>query len=123
MKELQAHLNKGDRIEINAKKNNQQETTLVLNVVIGKKSGHTLFEINTTSLVVKEAEFNKNKDISFHAAKRKDYSGINSLLINEGCVYIPALNKHNALKQFRKNPNQDAYYKKEALFNLRENFF
>lgn len=123
MKELQAHLNKGDRIEVKAKNNNQQETELILKGVIGKKSGHTLFEINTITLVVKEAEFTKNKDISFHAAKLRDYSSINSLIINESCIYIPALNKHNALKQFRKNPNQDAYYKKEALFSLRETFF
>jgi len=123
MKELETHLKKSDKIEINAKKNNQQETTLLLNGIIQPKKGHTLFEVNTVTLEVKEAEFNKNKDISWSAAKRKDYSGINTLIINDRYVYIPALNKFNALKLFKKNPNQDAYYKKEALLKLNESFF
>ena len=123
MKELQAHDKLKDRVQITAKKNNQQETNLVLTGVIYPKSGHTLFEINVITNSCNVAKFNKNKDISFHKALRRDYSGINDLIINDNCVYIPALNKQNALRKFRDNPNQDAYYKKEALMKLSEVFF
>ena len=123
MKELQSHDKLKDRIQITAKKNNQQETELILNGVISPKLGHTLWEINETTMVIKEAKFNTNKDISFHKAVRKDYSGINNLIINDGCIYIPSLNKQNALRLYRQNPNQEAYYKKKALMKLSETFF
>ena len=123
MKELQSHDKLKDRIQITAKKNNQQETELILNGVISPKRGHTLWEINETTMEIKQAKFNSKKDISFHKAVRKDYSGINDLIINDGCVYIAALNKQNALRLYRQNPNQESYYKKEALMKLSETFF
>ena len=123
MKELQAHDKLNDRIQIAAKKNNHQETTLLLTGTLAPKKGHTLWEIHEATMVIKEAKFNANKDISFHKAVQKDYSGINDLIINEGCVYIPALNKQNALRLYRQNQNQSAYYKKKALMKLNETFF
>jgi hypothetical protein len=123
MKELQAHDKLKDRIQITAKKNNQQETELLLTGTLSPKSGHKLWEIHEATMVIKEAKFNSNKDISFHKAARKDYSGINDLIKNEGCVYIPSLNKQNALRLYRQNPKQEAYYKKEALMSLSETHF
>ena len=122
MKELQIHNKLKDRVEVTAKKNNQQEAELVLTGSLSPKNGHTLFEINTVTLSCNPATFNKSKDISFNKALRRDYSGINDLITNENCIYIPALNKQNALRLFGKNPNQSAYYKKEAMMKLSEHF-
>jgi hypothetical protein len=123
MKELNTHNKLKDKIEVNARKNNQQEAELVLTGKITPENGHILFEINTITMACNPAKFNHKKNISFIKAKEKDYSGINDLIVQSDCVYIPALNKQNALRKFRDNPNQSAYYKKEALLNLTENFF
>ena len=123
MKELNTHLKRKETIEIQSKKNNQQEAELVLNGVISPKAGHTLFEVNSITKEVTPARFNNKKEIDFLKAQRGDYSGINDLIMNENCVYIPALNKANALKKFEKDPNQSSYYRKEALMSLTETFF
>jgi hypothetical protein len=40
------------------------------------------------------------------------------LVVNKGCVYIPALNKANALKKYLKSGVQSDYYAKEAPMKL-----
>ena len=57
-------------------------------------------------------KLNSNKDISFHKAARKYYSGINDLIKNDGCVYIPSLNKQNALMLYRQTQSKKHTIKK-----------
>lgn len=62
--------------------------------------GHKVWEVNETTLEVKEATF-KRRDliINFSKGRHSDRSEID---IKEGFFYTSALNKKNALKNFRK---------------------
>ena len=62
--------------------------------------GHNVWEINQITLLIKEALF-KNSTITYHPKKhlRKKRKEI---LVNKDCVYLSALNKKNALKQYLK---------------------
>lgn len=40
------------------------------------------------------------------------------LIVNQDCIYIPALNSENAKRKYLKNKEQSFYYKKEPLLKL-----
>lgn len=117
MKELDQHLKKDEEVKLHAKKNQQKETQKVLIGEIQQENGHTLFEINTKSLTISKAVF-QTKNVSFTKAAVGDYSGLNDLVTNEDCVYIPALNEKNAWKKFNRDQRQESYYKKKAPMQL-----
>jgi mRNA-degrading endonuclease YafQ of YafQ-DinJ toxin-antitoxin module len=117
MKELKAHLK--DEVKIQAKKQQQKESQLDLIGRIKPKRGQFIFEINVITKEVVQAQF-VNTTVNYVHALKGDFSGCNEVLIKEGFVYIAALNEANALKKFEKNPNQEAYFSKEALFNLKD---
>lgn len=110
MKELQTHegiFEKG-RTEINVKK--RQKVEHVLEGKLVPENGHSIFEVNKVTGEVKKAEFKTNAAV-FGAKKPPE-----QIIIRPDCVYIPALNKRNALKKYNKNPNQSAYYARESGF-------
>jgi len=65
--------------------------------VIKPYKGHSLFEIEIQTMNINLAEF---ETIEVNWAKNS--SNKSQLKVKEGCVYISALNKKNALKKFKK---------------------
>ena len=100
MKELETHSGIGD-IEIVNEVKKQQEKQLKF---IGQQrphSGHKCFEINLSTGEINLAEF-KEEAISFEDARNGIISGKRKVIVKEGCVYVTALNKKNAIKKLNK---------------------
>ena len=90
---------KKDKIVLEKQAEQQKEEKLIGK--ISPKRGHTLFEINESTKEIKKAVF-ESQTITFEQAKSKFLTPSKKVLINKGCVYIPALNKRNAIKKFNK---------------------
>lgn len=68
--------------------------------------GHRIFEFNVLANTIKEAEFSKPSVANFVKAQKGEISGNKRIDIQPGCLYMPALNAKNAIKQFKKRfPN------------------
>jgi hypothetical protein len=94
-KHLSKHLEPKNNIEFSVKK--QQEIDYVFHGTIKPPIGHFIWEINESTLEVKKAEF-KTTTAVFGATKP-----IEKMIVKPNCVYIPALNAHNAIKKYQKS--------------------
>lgn len=116
MKELETHLHTGvnnaNRVELNVKK--RQEIEYVLEGTIKPKKGHFVWELNEETGEIKKAEY-KTVTATFNMLSEKP---AHKLIVNENCVYIPALNKENAKAKYLRNKEQKHYYSKPALLKL-----
>jgi hypothetical protein len=112
MKELETNPNNVIRTEINVKK--QQKAEHTLEGTIKPKKGHKVWEVNEETGVIREADY-KVDAVVFNFMAKKEPS---KLVINDDCVYIPALNASNAKKKYLENNSQSHYYQKEALMEL-----
>jgi hypothetical protein len=67
--------------------------------------GHTLFEINTKTLEVCKAQYNKKEYLTWEEALTIHRGGKvkKEVLVKKDCVYISALNAENALERYLKN--------------------
>lgn len=63
-----------------------------------KVKGHTLFEYNTKTREIKEATF-KSQIVDFKSVTTESPDDRKTVIVKEGCVYIQALNKKNAIKK------------------------
>jgi hypothetical protein len=113
MRELQ--LKKEDKLEVKAEFKKESQT--VLQGTIKPQRGQIIFEICLLSELISEAKF-QSSSVEFTKAVKGDFSGCNQLLIKDGHIYIPAINKENALKKFKQNKNQEFYFKKDPILNL-----
>lgn len=95
MKELES--NPKEKTEISIQKKKQVEKQLV--GVLKPHSGHNIFEIDLETLDVKYAQF-----VNYTFSIGKNHTN-KELLVREGCVYVCALNKNNALKKYLKGSN------------------
>lgn len=59
--------------------------------------GHTLYQVNVTTLECTEAEFEKS-DIKYEDAIKNKKPIVKKVLIKPNCLYISALNRKNVLK-------------------------
>jgi hypothetical protein len=107
-------LNESNPTEISVKKKQQIEYMPLGKIFVQR--GHTVFEIETTG-EIREAEYQVQSS-TYDLLKGIAQSKIGSLIVNKGCVYIPALNKANALKKYLKSGVQSDYYAKEAPMKL-----
>jgi len=112
MKELEKQYINQNKIEVNVKK--QQEIEHVLEGTIKPKNGHFIWEINVADGSIQKASY-KSDTVSFTNKMKRESE---RLIVKPDCVYIPALNKENALKKYRKDNRQSSYYVKAALLNL-----
>ena len=114
MKELETHFNVGvdseSRTEINIKK--KQEIEYILEGRLSPKKGHFIWQINTVTLEVKKADYQRNT-IGFMVDVLPE-----ELITKKDCIYIPALNKKNALAKYNQNNRQSHYYIKEPPMSL-----
>jgi hypothetical protein len=96
MKELETHSKVKE--EIKAIKPIQKEKQLL--ATLKPQKGHRCFEINTATGEINEALFDRK---NVHYRITGNISGFvkKELLVKEGCVYITALNKENALKKYQ----------------------
>lgn len=115
MKELKAHLK--DEVKVQAKKKQQKENQINFFGRIKPKKGQSIFEINTKTGEIFQAQF-INTTVDYAKAIKGDFSGLNEVIIKDDCIYIPALNEANALRKYKHNPNQEAYFAKEAILNI-----
>ena len=103
-----------NKIEMSVKKRQDIEY-----LPLGKlniKKGHTLYEINLVSDEISEARYevlNANYDLRTGMSSSRS-----KLIINKDCIYIPALNKANALKKYNQSRVQSDYYVKPAAMKL-----
>lgn len=97
MKELE--IKTGDKIEIVDQK--QQKSQLKLLKSIKPHQGHKCWELNTETGEVKEAEF-KEENVDFISAENKKIALRKKIITKDGYIYLPALNKKNAIKKFKK---------------------
>lgn len=98
-------------VEISVKK--KQQIEYVPLGIIRKQNGHTLYEIDINTEEIKEAQYivqNATYDLLTGMSNSKQ----GGLITNKNCIYIPALNKENALKKFKKSKIQSDYFAKEA---------
>jgi len=75
------------------------KTELKLIGTLKPNKGHKCFEINTMTNEICEAEFFDDVVSMFSSS----YERRKKLKIKEGCVYVTALNKENAMKKYQKN--------------------
>lgn len=115
MKELKAHLK--EEIQIRVDKQQQKESRLQLLGTIKPKKGQFIFEIDTVTGEVFQAEF-VCATVDYADAVKGNISAGIEMVVKENCIYIPAINEANALKKYKKNPNQDAYYAKDPILSF-----
>ena len=88
--------------EVQVKKNVQVEYIFDGRVI--PYSGHKVWEINTLTGLIKEAEFKKEQAIDWFKAVaeyKNPTTTKREVIKNKNCVYISALNKETALTRYR----------------------
>ena len=101
MKELNSFdkLSEKATTELQVKK--QVQVEYLFDGVVKPMPGHKIWEIELSTMKVKEAEFVKNMQITWHEALESVSGKENREIIDrKGCFYIAALNPENALKRF-----------------------
>lgn len=108
-------LQQANNIEIGVKKKQQIEYLPLGKISIQR--GHTLFEIETETHEIRPAQY-LVQSATYDLSKAMIIEGLGNLIVNKGCVYIPALNKANALKRFLRSSLQSDYYAKAAPMSI-----
>lgn len=100
----QSFIANNNATELSIKKQVKVEPDYLLEGQILPKKGQLVYEIDTNTLEVREAEYERATVAIFGAEipPRK-------LIIKPGCIYIPAINKSNALRKYQKDSNQRTY--------------
>lgn len=118
MKELEKHNRDSDKQSIEVIQEKKQQQEFRFDSSLRPVRGHTVFEINTKTFEVKEAEYKKHERITWWEAL-KIYNGEDVLkkeIIKEkDCVYISALNAKNALKRFQEGKGSKKMNKKKNI--------
>jgi hypothetical protein len=87
--------------EVVMQQEKQQEVELQYLFSLKPHRGHKVWEINTESLAVQEAEYIQERQIEF--GTNLEVFPPKKLVIQPGCVYIAALNAKNALKRYEEH--------------------
>ena len=90
--------------EISVKKNVKQKKEYNHDGIILPKKGQTVWEINLQTEEITEAEYEKTTVAILNADPIPK-----KIIQKSGHIYIPAINKKNALKKFKKSKNQKDY--------------
>jgi len=104
-----------DKIQIQAEQQEEYKLEFVKRII--PKENHTLYEINVETNSITEAKFNLNQDyrLNWNWKKGDRIASKKSLIVNEGCVYVSALNKSNALKQYKKEKDGGKQFFSEII--------
>lgn len=67
------------------------------------KDGHKVWELDLKTGALVEAQYEVTKNVSYkEVVKGADKKPVRVLIERENCLYMPALNKKNAQKKFKK---------------------
>lgn len=119
MKELSSHLKDDTKEKTSAQIPKQTEYALM--GTIKPKPGQKVFEFNLSTGECREAQY-KNSNADFMRAAQGDYSPVKDLVVLEGCLYLPALNRAIAEAKFAKSRIQSDYYKKVPPMSFNDHF-
>lgn len=86
-----------DKQEVSIKQKKQIEHELIGKIM--PHSNHVVWEIDKDTLEIKKAEYSIATAIHFGDKPK------NEIIVKPNCAYVSALNKKNALKQYRKGRN------------------
>lgn len=113
MKELTRKIK--DKVTI--QKETEKKTTITIQKTIVPHENHTLYEINTLTGGISEAEYNLNKDykLRWNWKKSDGFVGYKALIVKNNCEYVSALNKKTALIKYRKGLDGGKVYIDECL--------
>lgn len=92
-----------DRITIEQEQEKRNELKHIRRVI--PHEGHTLFEINESTGEIEEAEFDIENNYHLIVGsgwKKKNAKVSRKLIVKQGCVYVSALNKKNAWKNYQR---------------------
>jgi phage-related tail protein len=105
MNELEKHNRDVEKQSIKLQQEKNKEIEFTFDSSIKPLKGHRLFEINISTLDVKEASYTKQSYITWHQALQEMTSGSikKEVVIEKGCVYISALNEKSALNRYKLN--------------------
>lgn len=101
---LKGRLKEKEKLEITQQQ--EKEYKLTYQSTIHPHFGHTVFEIDVETLEVRLPEYEQTDyvfDPFWQKGKRPIVEA--KIIRKEGCVYIAALNRKNALKNFHKGIN------------------
>lgn len=101
---LQSFIADKKATELTIKKQVKVEPDYLLEGQILPKKGQLVYEINIATLEVGEAEYER-ATVALFAAEIP----ARKLIMKPGYLYIPAINKANALRKFKKDSNQRSY--------------
>lgn len=100
-----------NKTEISVKKQVKQEPEFNFEGEILPKKGQTVWEICVETGSITEAEYEKTT-VAILGANIPP----KKLIVKEGHIYIPAVNKANALKKFKKDSRQKSYLTVRTMF-------
>jgi hypothetical protein len=104
------------KIEITQQQEKKYELKFDSKIIPHK--GHTLYEINTETMEIKQAEYIV-QDVTFDPKWIKSNLSTNKKIVKaSGMIYISALNKKSALKKFEKGVNGSKNINKETAVKL-----
>lgn len=66
------------------------------------KKGHTLYEFDVVQKVLVKAQFTTDSEFKMYTPVGVNAYCSKKVVVRENCIYIPALNKKNALRILRK---------------------
>ncbi len=102
MKELNNHdkLSEKQSTEVQVKKNQQVEYTL--DETIRPMSGHRLWEIELSSMKVKQAEYSRVTHANWIEIVNGEIEANREVIKRKGCIYISALTAKKAIERYLK---------------------
>jgi hypothetical protein len=107
MKELEKNNLLSDRQAIESVQHKHKEIELAFIENLKPLKGHTLYEINNSTLEIVEAQYHKEERITWHEALKAfnnpQISVVKDVIIKPYHSYISALNPKSALKRHQMN--------------------
>lgn len=91
------HTDRKEKTELSVQQRKQIEHELIGHII--PHNGHTIFEIEIETGLIKEAEY--MTDLTFIIGQDVN----KRILTREGCFYVSALNKKSALRKYNKGAN------------------
>lgn len=101
------------KVEVVETVKDEKPTELKYVGTLKPKKGHRVFEINTLTLMIREAVYEEESDLVLISNKIKKGKK-KKLITDKDCIYISALNTKNAVKKLNKKI-REGYYKLEQL--------
>lgn len=102
MKELEKYVRDSEKQAIESVIKKKQQVELKYESSLIPQRGHILFEINTVTGKIIEADYLEERDINWEdAIKGMDGGFKKELVQRKNCIYISALNEQSAIRRYK----------------------